>query len=78
MSRFWTQFEAWISFQEVDDHGVLQSAPEANRRCAIECIHNANNYTKLQLIEMWAQKTSDEAHGILRCAVPSHNLEKPK
>uniref|UniRef100_A0A6T8Z4W3 Heterokaryon incompatibility domain-containing protein n=1 Tax=Haptolina ericina TaxID=156174 RepID=A0A6T8Z4W3_9EUKA len=64
-SRFWTQFEAWTGFQEVDSDGVLRSAPEDNRRCFIECIHNANEYTKLGLIEMWSNKTPEEAYNIL-------------
>jgi len=64
-SRFWTQFECWTSFQEVDSDGVLGSASEANRRCAIVCIHNANEYTRLGLIDMWSNKTPEEAHQIL-------------
>jgi len=64
-SRFWTQFEAWTSFQEVNEKGVMRSASEANRRCEIICIHNANEYTKLGLIEMWSDKSPDEAHDIL-------------
>ena len=66
MSRFWTQFEAWTSFQEVDADGVLSSSGEGNRRCLIECIHNANEYTKLGLIDMWSNKTPDEAYHILK------------
>ncbi|KOO23359.1 tir-containing protein [Chrysochromulina tobinii] len=66
MSRFWTQFEAWMAFQEVDSNGVLRCASEDNRRCMIECIHNANKYTKLQLIEMWSNKTPEEAYNILK------------
>ena len=61
----WTQFECWTSFQEVDSDGVLGSASEANRRCAIVCIHNANEYTRLGLIDMWSNKTPEEAHQIL-------------
>ena len=66
MSRFWTQFEAWTGFQEVDADGVLRSSSEGNRRCLIECIHNANEYTKLGLIDMWSNKTPDEAYHILK------------
>ena len=43
----------------------MRSASEANRRCVIECIHNANEYTKLGLIDMWSNKTPEEAHEIL-------------
>lgn len=55
-----------MAFQEVDSHGVLRCAPEANRRCTIECIHNANEYTKLGLIDMWSNKTPEEAYNILK------------
>ena len=55
-----------MAFQEIDSHGVLRCAPEANRRCTIECIHNANEYTKLGLIDMWSNKTPEEAYNILK------------
>ena len=55
-----------MAFQEVDSNGVLRCAPEPNRRCTIECIHNANEYTKLQLIDMWSNKTPEEAYNILK------------
>jgi hypothetical protein len=55
-----------MAFQEVDSNGVLRCASEDNRRCMIECIHNANKYTKLQLIEMWSNKTPEEAYNILK------------
>ena len=55
-----------MAFQEIDSHGVLRCAPEANRRCTIECIHNANEYTKLGLIDMWSNKTPEEAYTILK------------
>ena len=55
-----------MAFQEIDSHGVLRCAPEANRRCTIECIHNANEYTKLGLIDMWSNKTPEEAYNVLK------------
>ena len=55
-----------MAFQEVDSNGVLRCASEANRRCIIECIHNANKHTKLGLIEMWSNKTPEEAYNILK------------
>ena len=55
-----------MAFQEVDSHGVLRCAQVANRRCTIECIHNANEYTKLGLIDMWSNKTPEEAYNILK------------
>ncbi|KOO25348.1 trafficking protein particle complex 8 [Chrysochromulina tobinii] len=78
MSRFWTQFEAWMAFQEVDSHGVLRCAQVANRRCTIECIHNANEYTKLGLIDMWSNKTPEEAYNILKSEDVSVTNKKDK
>ena len=67
-----------MAFQEVDSHGVLRCAPEANRRCTIECIHNANEYTKLGLIDMWSNKTPEEAYNILKSEDVSVTNKKDK
>ena len=67
-----------MAFQEVDSHGVLRCAPEANRRCTIECIHNANEYTKLGLIDMWSNKTPEEAYTILKSEDVSVTNKKDK
>ena len=58
------QFEAWLSMQTPTAHG-LQPAPEAERRCEIIPIHNANDAIKCQLIEMWAERTPEEAKAVL-------------
>ena len=50
LSRFWTQFEAWLSMQMATVRG-LEPAPEAARRCEIIPIHNTNDAIKQQLIE---------------------------
>ena len=67
-----------MAFQEIDSHGVLRCAPEANRRCTIECIHNANEYTKLGLIDMWSNKTPEEAYTILKSEDVSVTNKKDK
>ena len=67
-----------MAFQEIDSHGVLRCAPEANRRCTIECIHNANEYTKLGLIDMWSSKTPEEAYNILKSEDVSVTNKKDK
>ena len=57
-----------MSFQKVTDGmlgSAIGSADEADSRCTIECIHNANKHTKYMLIEMWSDKTPEEAHDIL-------------
>ena len=64
LSRFWTQFEAWLSMQMATVRG-LEPAPEAARRCEIIPIHNANDAIKQQLIEMWSMRTPEEARAVL-------------
>ena len=64
-SRFWTQYEAWLSMQEASPAG-LRGAPPATRRCTIVCLWNAQpKYQGEQLIEMWASKSPEEAHQML-------------
>jgi len=64
VSRFWTQFEAFLSMRKVSTRG-LEATPEAERRCVIKCIHNAPDGFKGILTDMWAHKTADEACDIL-------------
>ena len=67
VSRFWTQFEAWLSMQtfaldDESDAGGLRSANEAERRCTIELVHGANEELGQSLLSTWANKTPEEAH----------------
>jgi len=64
MSRFWTQYEAWLSLQTLSAHG-LSPAAEADRRCQIVPIQNANSTVVEALLTMWANKTPQEAHTVL-------------
>ena len=64
VSRFWTQFEAFLSLRTVTKNG-LEPAAEAERRCVIKCIHNAPSSFEGIILDMWAGKTADEAHDIL-------------
>ena len=65
MSRFWTQFEAFLSFRKVTASG-LGPTPLSERRDAIICIHNADSeFDPPKLRKMWGQKTADEAHAVL-------------
>jgi len=65
MSRFWTQFEAFLSFREVTANG-LDSTSEEERRDAIICIHNANpKYDPPKLRDMWGDQTAEKAYAIL-------------
>eukprot|EP00966_Prymnesium_polylepis_P165325 3821920-Prymnesium_polylepis.1 len=66
-SRFWTQFEAWLSMQKPEPGG-LRPAQGTEARFHIECIQNAveqaEQYESI-LIETWAKKTPAEAHDFL-------------
>ena len=65
MSRFWTQFEAFLSFRKVTASG-LGPTPLSERRDAIICIHNADSeFDAPKLRKMWGDKTVDEAHAVL-------------
>ena len=65
MSRFWTQFEAFLSFRKVTANG-LDSTSEEERRDTIICIHNANpKYDPPKLRDMWGDKTAEQAYAIL-------------
>ena len=65
MSRFWTQFEAFLSFRKVTASG-LGPTPLSERRDAIICIHNADSeFDPPKLRRMWGKKTADKAHAVL-------------
>jgi hypothetical protein len=59
-----TQYEAWLSLQTLSAHG-LSPAAEADRRCQIVPIQNANSTVVEALLTMWANKTPQEAHTVL-------------
>ena len=64
MSRFWTQTEAWMSMQEASISGLV-TASEEKRRYTIVPLHNASAKVSETLIDMWTDKTAQEAHNIL-------------
>uniref|UniRef100_A0A7S3WV90 Uncharacterized protein n=1 Tax=Emiliania huxleyi TaxID=2903 RepID=A0A7S3WV90_EMIHU len=68
VSRFWTQFESWLSMQFATPSGLKSAVGTKNERHHIVCIQNAaaqaESFTKL-LVDQWAKKTPDEAHAFL-------------
>ena len=60
-----TQFEAWLSVQAPGGHGLAAATPE-QRRYDIVPIHGANRTMGDGLVAMWATKTPEEAHEILK------------
>jgi len=63
ISRFWTQFEAWLSLQLVTTDGLSGSA--GSPRCSIRCIHNAPASFAQTLRDLWASKSAAEAKSVL-------------
>ena len=68
VSRFWTQFEAWLSMQHATPSGLKSAVGTKNERHHIVPIQNAaaqaEMFTKM-LIDQWSGKTTDEAHDFL-------------
>ena len=68
VSRFWTQFEAWLSMQFATPSGLKPAIGTQNVRHHIVCIQNAaaqsELYTKA-LVDNWADKTPLQAHDFL-------------
>jgi hypothetical protein len=67
-SRFWTQFEAWLSMQFATPNGLKSAVGTKYARFHIVCIQNAaaqaELYTKA-LTDTWANKTPQQAFDIL-------------
>jgi hypothetical protein len=68
MSRFWTQFEAWLSMQFATPKGLKSAVGTDNARYHIVCITNAVEQAEAQtkiLVDTWANKTPLEAFDFL-------------
>ena len=64
LSRFWTQFEAWLSMQTATMHGLC-AAEAAKRRCSVQPIYGANSMASSLLLSMWADASPQEAFDLL-------------
>lgn len=56
LSRFWTQFEAWLALKSPSDNGIVASPP-SKQRFHIMTLHSAPASMKHVLVELLAQKT---------------------
>jgi len=67
LSRFWTQFEAWLALQVTSAEGLKggRNTGSSIGRTVIVPIYNANSTIRAHLISMWESKSPDEAHAIL-------------
>ena len=64
-SRFWPQFELWLSLRGVSD-GTLGPSTERTQRAHALPIHSATTELTTSLIEFWRLKSPVEAHRVLR------------
>ena len=64
-SRFWTQFEAWLSMQFATPSGLKSAVGTKKARYHIVCIHNATELYTKALTDQWANKTPQQAFDIL-------------
>lgn len=67
LSRFWTNFEAWLAMQDVSMHGLVAARP-ANSRFTIRCVHGSPEALADSLVEEWAHCTALKAHQKLSSA----------
>jgi hypothetical protein len=68
LSRFWTQFEAWLGMQFATPNGLKSAVGTVNARYHIVCIQNAaaqaDAFAKV-LTDQWATKTPQQAFDFL-------------
>ena len=64
ISRFWTQYEAWLSMQTASPEG-LRPSTEAEKRFDIMTIMNGNSSLTESLKAMWKTRTPKEAYEVL-------------
>jgi len=60
LSRFWTNFEAWLAMQDVSMLGLV-SARHALGRCTIRCVHGAPEALIESLLQEWSDCTAQKA-----------------
>jgi len=68
VSRFWTQFESWMSMQYATPDGLKPAVGTKNERHHIVCIQNAASQATLYttaLVDNWADQTPQQAHAFL-------------
>jgi len=64
LSRFWTQFEAWLSMQQATT-GRLRRAMGSERRETILPIYNGTETAKRLVLETWADVSPEQAIKVL-------------
>ena len=64
MQRFWPQFEAWLTFMQASESGLV-STPEENLRCSIECLGDTPVWYANALKDRWLHRDAAGAHHLL-------------
>jgi len=59
-SRFWTQFEAWLSMQVLSKDGLKGAVGAKQTRCIVRTIHNAVAATETQLRTSWENASPED------------------
>ena len=53
-TRFWTNYEAWLSMRKASHKGLVSIANDEDKRCTIKCIMNASDEDRMKLIKRWS------------------------
>ena len=64
LSRFWTQFESWLSFQSATSEGLTNRKGDARRNYVVISL-GAPASLEQALVEEWSDCTPKQAHGKL-------------
>jgi len=60
-SRFWPQFESWLSMHTATADGLVPAAPE-EQRWAVKPLHDTNSNFIAALEETWHHRTAEQAY----------------
>jgi len=64
-SRFWTLYEAWLSFMMATKHGLVPTMPQERLRCHIRCLHGTLPETEAALRKEWCYADAEKAYAQL-------------
>ena len=64
LSRFWTQFESWLSFQSATSEGLTNRKSDVRRNYVVFSLGAPASFEEA-LVEEWSDCTPEQAHGKL-------------
>ena len=65
LCRFWTCFEAWLSFQQCTEEGLLPAPAGKSRSTTVATLNGTETMTA-HVAKMWSGRTPQQAHDLLR------------